>query len=418
MLKEEQAAELLVRCEAAVGKELSQVRGNLRNAETRAAAVWELLVIDAAFQIGFTEYEPHPGGSPDIRLHIPQGRPVWIEVAFLYPRFWREERKSEEVINWIFQEAKRRGISPYKIQYCLDGNTENKAGPIRTLPELHKRKEFLKDSGISQFFDDICYVPNEQHTFALSQYSIALSYTPNASEPYLSGSGLVQESPKTVKEHAVYRALKNKVRQHFVNGPRIVCIGSDQSPVLSLFTAPGQPKVRDAVAAAFYESRSLTAAIVVQIETLFSVFGKFEQRARTDFFVNPNAKDLLTEKEVQAFRKLNFNRWRYTDALQKWDRKNNELFRRIRGSITSRFRGDGMEIEVPANILVDALAGKTNLLKEYGLSEDNSIARALNDGWVVKSCSLKSGNIEAGEAPKVVLGMVPPPFSVYWPEKK
>jgi len=252
----------------------------------------------------------------------------------------------------------------------------------------------------------------------LSPYSIELFYMPNASGPYVSGGGLVQESPQTVKEHAVYRVLKNKARQHIVNGPRIVCIGSDQSPALSLLTTPGHPKVRDAVAAAFYESRSLTAVIIVRIETLFSVFGKFEQRAHTDFFLNPNAKDPLTEKEVQAFRKLNFNRWRYTDALQKWDRENYERFRRIRGSLNYRFRGDVMEIEVPANILVNALAGKTNLVKEYGLSEDNSIARALNDGWVVKSCSLKSGNIEAGEAPKVVLGMVPPPFSVYWPEKK
>jgi hypothetical protein len=62
MLKDEQAAELLARCEAAVGKELLQVRGNLRNAVTRAAAVWELLVIEAAANIARIQYEPHPGG--------------------------------------------------------------------------------------------------------------------------------------------------------------------------------------------------------------------------------------------------------------------------------------------------------------------------------------------------------------------
>lgn len=380
MLKEEQTAELLAQCETIAGKELPQIRGNLRNAVTRSAALWELLVMDAASQIGTIEYEPHDEGSPDLRLHFPEGRPIWLEVAFLYPRFWKEERKSEAVTRWVFEEAKRRAIPPWKIQYRTNGDQKNAAGPVRIMPELHERKIFLKDSGISRFFDNICSAPNEEHSFSSNQYSIAFFYIPNATGPYLSGSGLVQEAPRTVKEHAVYRVLKGKARQHSVYGPRIICIGSDQSPVLSSLTGPGQPTVRDAVKAAFCENRSLSAAIVVRIETSFTLYGQFVRKEHSDLFVNPHAKELLIEQEVQALYKLNFNRWRYTYPLPKWDRKNNEAFKRIAGPLTCRFRGAGMEIEVPANILVDALAGKTYLTKEYSLSEDDPIARALNGG--------------------------------------
>jgi len=116
MLLEEQAAELLQRCERIVGRRLDQVRGNLRRAESRAAAVFELLVLEEAARHGAAEYEPGDGGSPDIRLSIPHGRKIWIEVAFLYPRFWKEERQSDVVCQWITEEAKpARDIAPQGV---------------------------------------------------------------------------------------------------------------------------------------------------------------------------------------------------------------------------------------------------------------------------------------------------------------
>ena len=45
MLREEQATELLRRCELITAQRLKKIRGNLRKAESRAAAIWELLVI-------------------------------------------------------------------------------------------------------------------------------------------------------------------------------------------------------------------------------------------------------------------------------------------------------------------------------------------------------------------------------------
>lgn len=110
MLSEDQAAELLKRCESIVGKTLKQVRGNLKKAETRASAVWELLVLEEASNIGqMVEYEPITDGKcPDILLTLKNRRKIWIEVAFLHPRFGKEERKTEDVRKWIQEEAKKQ----------------------------------------------------------------------------------------------------------------------------------------------------------------------------------------------------------------------------------------------------------------------------------------------------------------------
>ena len=77
-----------------------------------------------------------------------------------------------------------------------------------------------------------------------------------------------------------------------------------------------------------------------------------------------------------------------------------------------------MEIEIPSNVLVDVLVGKTTLAKAFDLKDDEPLMHALREGWVIESCSLKGGNIEMDEAPKVVLEIAPPFPSVYWPKKK
>ena len=80
VLIEEQAAELLRRCEQIAGRELIGVRGRLRTAQARVPAVWELLVVDAAARLGPVQYES-PEGGPDLRLKLPTGRWVWITAV-------------------------------------------------------------------------------------------------------------------------------------------------------------------------------------------------------------------------------------------------------------------------------------------------------------------------------------------------
>ncbi len=71
-----------------------------------------------------------------------------------------------------------------------------------------------------------------------------------------------------------------------------------------------------------------------------------------------------------------------------------------------------MEIEIPGGILVEILAGKTSLMKEYRLSENDPPFRALNDGWAIDDCRFRPGNLQTGGAPTVILKLSAIP-SVY-----
>ncbi|MGA3706683.1 hypothetical protein ACI2TA_25785 [Ralstonia nicotianae] len=124
MLYEKQAAALLADCEKNVGNRLDGVRGNLRQARSRAAALWELVVLEATSQVGHVRYEPLEGASPDIELIGGDGQSIWIEAAYLYPRFWREERRSTALVQWVYEMAEYRKIdvtSPRNIGHARTG---------------------------------------------------------------------------------------------------------------------------------------------------------------------------------------------------------------------------------------------------------------------------------------------------------
>lgn len=84
MLSDSQILRLLALCEERLGSPLKLIRGNLCSKQW-LGAVWELVVIDAATQLGSVTYEARsPGrGSPDILLELRSGQRIWIEAAFL-----------------------------------------------------------------------------------------------------------------------------------------------------------------------------------------------------------------------------------------------------------------------------------------------------------------------------------------------
>jgi len=405
MLIEEQASELLKRCEALLGKELRQIRGDLRKPITRAAAVWELLVLDGAANIGPIEHEPLTGSSPDILLHLPHGRSIWIEATYLYPRFWKEERTSEEVFRWLSSETKRRGIPLEKISICLDGPK----GRINKLPP--DKKKFLNDPELKNFYDQIASNPNDSCTCHIPPHTIFLSYNASNQGPHYKSSRFILETSKSITEHAVYRKLKEKAKQFNVREPLIICIGSDQSHALSRLQS--QPSYNDAVRAAFSDHSSLSGAIIVAIENIAVVFEGIKKQVRTELLINQDASYPLTKEEANLLSEMNFNRWKYVRPLEKYENNTNRM-RRVTGPLIYRYTTMGLEIEIPANIVVDALAGKTSLAQSYNLTKDYMFLRALNEGWIIKSCRMKEGDIEAGEAPKIVLELIPPGLASFW----
>ncbi|MCG9893038.1 MAG: hypothetical protein MH252_18445 [Thermosynechococcaceae cyanobacterium MS004] len=232
-----------------------------------------------------------------------------------------------------------------------------------------------------------------------------------------SGGGLVQEVPKIVKEHAVYRVLKQKARQHRkVQGPILVCIGSDQSPVLSDYS--GRPTFRDAVDSAFGETTSLSGAIILKIEDSQNIFKSgVNRKASGELFPNPRANEKLTESDLDQLTKMNFNRWKYFFSLEKYEQKECHRIRTLSGNLKYGALGDNrIRLEIPSNVLIECLIGKTDLEKESSIFEDLDLDPGddfIKNGWIVKSCSWQEGDIVAGEAPKVILELERPLESVY-----
>lgn len=401
MLFEEQVAELLRRCEKLVGKELSQIRGDLKSAQTRGAAVWELLVIEASSHMGALQHEPRKNGTLDIQVTRPDGRTIWVEATYLKPRFLEQERRSDAVKTWFFQEASRREIPLAKISIHFNGRT-TLAGTARNLPELNERQQFLKDEEVQSFFKAIESQPKDCHTCALSRYTVSVTYIPTAQGPWLSSSGLAMESSKSVKQHALYMKLKKKAGQVSLEEPVIVCVGGDSSPALSQIRAPGSSSIKDAVAAAFRECSSLSAVVLVSIGI---AIGSLERQATVQVWVNNSTKYPLSDEEIELLNQMNFNRWNYTYPFANWDQSGTDP--PMAGTLTTKVSAMEIEIEIPASILIEFLAGRTCLSKSYKW-EDPYMSRALEEGWSIAACSLKNGNVEFAQAPKIVLKLVSP----------
>lgn len=399
MLKEEQVSKLLQSCESIVGSRLEQIRGNLRNPESRSAAIWELLTLDACSALGSIEYEPCPEGSPDIRLSLPSGAKIWIEVAFLYPRFWKEERQSREISQWIREEANRRGVVDYRIS-CQFNGAASLAGFKRELPRQHEKKKFLDSAIIKNFFNSITAYPSESHLLNHPDYTLSISYSPLSNGG--GAGGLIQEAPKHYKEHALYRIIKNKARQHDVSGVRILCIGSDQSNALSSMVPPGGVTASNAVHAAFCKTTSVSGVIVVNIENKVQPFAGITKSADARIYINDKGKAQLAEADRNEILKLNFNRWKYYYPLNKYETPKAGLDRKIIGTIEMTTSRNGSKLKIPSSILLEILVGRTTLSEEYGMGEDGMLLRLLSGDYRIKHCGFEEGAPEKGEDSKVI----------------
>ena len=419
MLKEEQAAELLRRCEALAGSTLPQVRGRLRNATSRAAAVWELLVVDAAAQLGKVEYES-PSGGPDIRLFLPSGRWVWIEVAYLYPRFWREEQRSRSVEKWLREYAQNKlGSEAGRICCSFHGDLKNPAGPVRRLPAEHERNVFLSDPEVVNFFHHCSVSPHTQIEVSLTRYTVTLKSMPEGSHASFFADGLVQEVAKHVSEHAVFRILRSKRKQHSIDEPRLVCVGSDTSPALSSLSGRTGPGIRQAVEAAFNTSQSLSGALVVQIENHFSLGVPGPQTfASATLWRHERSRNPLGVDELQFLQRLNFNHWKLSfSALTPYEPPSNDHLRKVSGALSITVGVSQMKITIPGPTLVDALVGTKTMAQSFGLDTNEFVVQRLREGWTITGCSFQEGNVERCEASSIVLEFAAPYDPVFWPRK-
>ena len=415
MLKEVQAAELLRRCETIAGRRLTQVRGNLRQAKTRAAAVWELLVLEAAAQNGPVEYEPE-GGGPDVRMKLPTGRWTSVEVAYLNPRFEDINDRSRAVATWVNDAvAKKLGSQPPRI-HCEFHGEKHPAGPRRTLPQEHEMTLFLRDPEIIDYVERVAANPQGTHEQRLTKYTVTLTSSPY--HPTFNQSvgwdGPHPEQPQVVKEHAAFRALRDKIRQHNVSEPHLVCIGTDTSSALSRIRWPGQVRLEDALGAAIGNSEEISGVLIVNIEASLPI----TRLARYTTYPTRTSRYPLTEDEWISIRRLDMNRWKYTFPLRRRDEPGYR-YRHIPGDLGHSARpGGNVKVTIPASVVVDALAGRKNLLDGYGGNEDafgKAISTCLQEDWSIVACEYKGGDVQTGKPAYVILELAPPHEDVFWP---
>ncbi|WP_243055290.1 hypothetical protein [Pseudomonas sp. BP01] len=401
MLKEEQVRELLIECERLVQQPLVQIRGNLTKSENRSAAIFELLAIQAFATLGKVEYEP-THNSPDIRLTLPDGTQAWVEVAFLYDKFWKQERQSRELTLGMRKHAQTRDVAPEKISLRFTG-VATSAGYERRLPEQHELKKFFKGDYINDLFERIQNAPLAPFTAEHPDFSFQASYVPSATSA--SGGGLVQEAPKDPRQHQLYKIIKRKASQHTVEGMRIVCVGSDTSRALARSSAPAVVTADQAVHLAFSETTSVGCVITVEIKHVFQAFTQVKKLAHPWLYLNSRAKVPMSTGVVGALQQLHFNRWKYSFELNHYQTPDKGLARKLLWSIRMTTGNNGMSLEIPSALLVEVLAGREKLLQgESGM--DPMLKNFLSGDYRVENCSLIPADVQAGEGSKVKLDFV------------
>jgi hypothetical protein len=416
MLKEEQAAELLRRCEALADRRLDNLRGNLRRAETRAAAVWEMIVFEASSQLGHVDYEDQSGG-PDLKLHFSDNRFAWIEIAYQNPRFQDEERRSNAVMEWVNQERQRIGFAG-SISCDFFGELNNPAGPVRKLPTLHEKKVFLRDPEVLAFFSRLKDPLSAIHQVTLKRWTVTLTANPEPSQFLISG-GTVQESPRMVQEHAVYRKLVKKRNQHKVEGPRVICIGSDTSRAVGLNQSHRMINLESAISGALTPGGSISAVIVVEIAVSQATIGVTVRKATAQLYpIDENlTRYPLSNEEFDVLASLDFNRWKYSYAFNRHVEEVPACMLRTSNRLSIAPKSDGsVKLRIPGPELLDALAGRQSLVHAHTAPDnppDQNLTYLLGSGWRVVNCQYVQGDVQKGLSELIELTLAPPHEPVY-----
>jgi hypothetical protein len=375
-----------------------------------------MLVFEASSQLGHVEYED-PSGGPDLKLHFAENRFAWIEIAYQHPRFEDEERRSNAVINWVNSERQNIGFAG-SISCDFFGESDNPAGPVRTLPCLHESNVFLRDPEVSAFFSRLKDPLSAMHQVTLKRWTVTLTAKPDPSQ-WIIHEGTVQESPRMLQEHAIYRKLVKKRNQHKVDGPRVICIGSDTSRAVGLNQPTGLINLEGVISAALIPGGSISAVIIVDIAVSLANFPRSVRKATAKLY--PIDAKLtrypLSNAEFDVLGSLDFNRWKYSFALNRHVEEVPAYMLRTSNSLSIASKSDSsVKLCIPGPELLDALAGRQSLIHARsvpGNPPDQNLTHLLGSGWRIVNCQFIQGDVQKGLSELVELTLAPPHEPVY-----
>ena len=93
-----------------------------------------MLVTEAIAQLGHVSIEA-PEGGPDVHLQLPSGRAVWVEVTYVHPRFEKQDRVADLVVDWLRKAVEKRFGPETQLGVEYRNDEMKPAGPTLRLPQ-------------------------------------------------------------------------------------------------------------------------------------------------------------------------------------------------------------------------------------------------------------------------------------------
>lgn len=400
VLAEHQVRFLLEHCEEILGQELKQLRGNLQSKLHVRPAIWELILIDAAAELGPVKYEAAtPGGKAlDIFLDVDGG--LWIEAAFLEPRFAEVLDRQEKFTQRLRKAEREAGIAVGSIQRDFYG-AKSAAGFDVTVPHESELARVFRSPDMRAFLADVKAQPSGHRRIDLGAagVTVVLTYAGARSGPTFSvGGSPVLEAPRTVEEHALFRLLDEKGRKYRNAGithPVVIHVATERNPSVSRFYSVHTVPHRDAVAAALRKHAVISGVVLMWLESPMPVFGLAPPRQpRLEAFSNDDALHPLTERMRTLLPRMRFDRVDYGELWNEWEGATTAEQRldRLGGSMNYRSTKEGYTVTIPADLLIQALGStsSTNLIdSEYRVDgPQNPFRRARSEGRPIVGMTL------------------------------
>jgi hypothetical protein len=400
MLAEHQVRFLLEHCEEILGRELKQLRGNLRSKLHVRAAIWELILIDAAAELGPVKYEEATPGGKALDIFLDMDGGLWIEAAFLEPRFTEILERQEKFTQRLRKAEREAGIAVGSIQREFYG-TKSAAGFDVTVPHESELARIFRTPDMRTFFAAIKAQPSEHRRIDLGAagVTVVLTYAGPRSGPTFSvGGSPVLEAPRTIEEHALFRLLDQKGRKYRNAGithPVVIHVATERNPSVSRFYSVHTVPHRDAVAAALRKHPIISGVVLMWLESPVPVFGQAPPRQpRLEAFLNDDALHPLTERMRAVLPRMRFDRVDYGELWNEWEGATTAEQRldRLGGPMNYRSTKDGFTVTIPADLLIQALGSSTstNIIdSEYRVDgAHNAFRRARSEGRPVVAITL------------------------------
>lgn len=452
MLSENQVRAMLLDCEARIGRPLSALRHKLRRQRNPIEPIWELVNLHAAMMVGAVTEESN--AEPDIRLALPSGDVVWIEATHISPREQTLLDDVHEFPEWIRKVLGAAGVEPRNLHIQLDARDPGYHSEM-TVPPRNVRRDLKVTPEWRQLVREVLdtrkgiWRPGRE-------FNVIVTVSPGSG--YTSGAPVVA-IPRRPEDHVLYRAIKSKAEQIRRRSGRLdqqplilsVCASHPNTQVDSMDASA--TRLRHAVAAAIADTSNwsmgalynnlgpgyrkglrvsgaelVSAVIVTELRERMEGWRlqHHVREARSQIFLNPDARNQLTASVVEQLRLFHFNHYRYGPQWgEHWqdplDRDDLQDGRRERdaGSVTMGIgRNAVMTIEITTSLLLRLLSGRATPAEAFSDFGDDTWPRlqaAFSEGREIAKVEVLPGDPAARRTQRVKITLgepVPPVLSV------